>query len=316
ARRGSRGIRHGLHSRRLLPPPELDHLGQLRAPVDQEPRVEGDQRVVDLVVLGQDPNVHVPPNPLGDRFHADAAGAGAVQLHRAPLEFEIDVRVRGVELCEPPLDARLRPDEPVRIRRRPEVRLHGPPPAPGARTAQAAARLGVGDEVGGVRHATPPRSRTPCASRCAAISQYRSSISMPMARSPNSFAATSVEPLPMYGSRTDRTPGAHPMHHCMSATGFWLTWTRPSACSRPPRCAPLHRRENRRAVVRKSVHASSQSLWSLGGVPSRLSHTSQPRDAGSLSAKWFPPQRIVRGATPSRWAGSNGSSSPTIDTPS
>src|SRR5690606_5469004 len=43
-------------------------------------------------------------------------------------------------------------------------------------------------------HATPPKSRTSWARRLAAISQYRSSSSMPMALRPRSFAARSVVP--------------------------------------------------------------------------------------------------------------------------
>lgn len=52
-------------------------------------------------------------------------------------------------------------------------------------------------------HADAPSSRgsTSCDSRVAAISQYFSSISMPIARRPKSLAARSVEPLPMNGSR-------------------------------------------------------------------------------------------------------------------
>src|SRR5690606_1165437 len=99
------------------------------------------------------------------------------------------------------------------------VRLHGTPPAPGARTAQAAARLGVGDEVGGVRHATPPRSSASCDSRWAASSQYRSSISIPIARRPRLLAATSVVPEPINGSRTSPPPLIS-INHDMSSTGF------------------------------------------------------------------------------------------------
>jgi hypothetical protein len=42
----------------------------------------------------------------------------------------------------------------------------------------------------------------PCAKRLAAISQYSSSSSIPIALRPSSFAATSVVPLPMKGSST------------------------------------------------------------------------------------------------------------------
>lgn len=49
-------------------------------------------------------------------------------------------------------------------------------------------------------HATS--GRTSCASRLAAISQYASQISIPMAFRPISFAACSVVPEPMNGSRT------------------------------------------------------------------------------------------------------------------
>src|SRR5690606_24015049 len=58
----------------------------------------------------------------------------------------------------------------------------------------------------GVRHATPPKSSTHCDSRCAAISQYRSSISIPIARRPRCFAAIKTLPEPVNGSTTE-TPG-------------------------------------------------------------------------------------------------------------
>ena len=45
------------------------------------------------------------------------------------------------------------------------------------------------------------KASTSCCSRRAAISQYRSSISIPIARRPKSFAARNVVPLPMKGSR-------------------------------------------------------------------------------------------------------------------
>src|SRR5690606_17790497 len=99
------------------------------------------------------------------------------------------------------------------------ARLLGTPPAPGARTARAAAQLGVGDEVGGVRHATPPRSSASCDSRWAASSQYRSSISIPIARRPRLLAASSVVPEPINGSRTSPPPLIS-INHDMSSTGF------------------------------------------------------------------------------------------------
>src|SRR6185437_9011817 len=51
--------------------------------------------------------------------------------------------------------------------------------------------------------------RTFCASLFAAISQYFSSISIPMARRPKSFAALRVVPLPMKGSRTVSPGSVH-----------------------------------------------------------------------------------------------------------
>src|SRR5690606_30863893 len=54
-------------------------------------------------------------------------------------------------------------------------------------------------------HAAPPataRSSTPCDSRSAAISQYASSISIPIARRPRFFAAINTLPEPANGSNT------------------------------------------------------------------------------------------------------------------
>src|SRR5690606_9505509 len=76
----------------------------------------------------------------------------------------------------------------------------------------------AGEVVGG-GHATSPNGSTRWASRFAAISQYRSSISMPMARRPSCFAATNVVPDPMKGSAT--APGGHfPTSAAINATGF------------------------------------------------------------------------------------------------
>src|ERR1035441_10272481 len=55
-----------------------------------------------------------------------------------------------------------------------------------------------------------------CLSRSTAMAQYFSSISIPMARRPSCFAATSVVPLPMKGSRMDRASGNWLKHHVRS----------------------------------------------------------------------------------------------------
>src|SRR5690606_1625966 len=73
----------------------------------------------------------------------------------------------------------------------------------------------------GVRHATPPKSSTHCDSRCAAISQYRSSISIPIARRPRFFAAINTLPEPVNGSTT-KSPGRvlAPTSSAINGTGF------------------------------------------------------------------------------------------------
>src|SRR3990172_4952857 len=64
---------------------------------------------------------------------------------------------------------------------------------------------------------------TSCRSRFAAISQYRSSISMPMARRPRSLAARSVVPEPAKGSSTRSSGLLHfSMIHVISPSGFWV----------------------------------------------------------------------------------------------
>src|SRR5690606_20496830 len=68
------------------------------------------------------------------------------------------------------------------------------------------------------RHAAPPKSRTPCESRLAMTSQYRSSSSTPIACRPRFLAAIKVEPDPANGSAT--TPSVQPTSASMSAVGF------------------------------------------------------------------------------------------------
>src|SRR5690606_27459054 len=55
---------------------------------------------------------------------------------------------------------------------------------------------------GVAHHEASPKSRTPWARRFAAISQYASDISMPMALRPSALAANIVVPLPANGSST------------------------------------------------------------------------------------------------------------------
>jgi hypothetical protein len=68
-----------------------------------------------------------------------------------------------------------------------------------------------GDEQDqGEGHAAPPApKRTPCARRLAAISQYSSLISIPMALREANFAATKVVPDPINGSMTVELVSLH-----------------------------------------------------------------------------------------------------------
>ena len=145
--------------------------------------------------------------------------------------------------------------------------------------------------------------------RFAADSQCRSSISIPTAVKPMSFAARSVEPDPMKGSIMLFGVPAKLIHHFIRSSGFWFECTRFSSFSLA--CAPFQYRVFNRATLLMFVHAISQSAWSFDGMPSRLSHTSQHGLSGSRLAKWFPPQRITTGYN-NHGAGSNGRSSPTM----
>src|SRR6516162_1297598 len=68
-----------------------------------------------------------------------------------------------------------------------------------------------------------PSSRMPWASRLAAASQYRSSISTPIALRPRLRAATRVDPDPANGSAT--IPGGHAeMRISITSTGLACGW--------------------------------------------------------------------------------------------
>src|SRR5690606_622196 len=81
------------------------------------------------------------------------------------------------------------------------------------------------DAGGGRPHATPPNSVS-CASRLAAISQYRSSASTPIARRLSALAAVRVEADPANGSSTTPSGGVTTDRSvCSSAVGFSVGWS-------------------------------------------------------------------------------------------
>src|SRR5665647_2389978 len=79
-------------------------------------------------------------------------------------------------------------------------------------------------------HADTPKSRTPWERRRAAISQYRSSISTPIALRPSALAATRVLPLPANGSAI--TPGGQ-ASISVSITSRGLAWGWPALVTYP-----------------------------------------------------------------------------------
>lgn len=114
-----------------------------------------------------------------------------------------------------------------------------------------------------------PNANTSCESRLAATSQYFSEISMPMAFRPRFFAATSVVPLPMNGSRIMFASGTAAKHHFISASGFCVGCQR--SCSTAINPEPL-KRNIFTDVPPKLVHANSAS--EKEGIVWHLSQTS------------------------------------------